>query len=371
MTVVAIFLDAAEPVILGDMLVTGVEQSLPIPAIGAPTNLFPDGHALSGMCQKITVLTTDCVLGWAGSAVGARWIINGLRKLSVERTLTLSTVNDFLDAEDVDTWNNLSIIGMATHISPSGHRSTMIFHRGTVERFWAGNEYGNVLTIGCGIDALKEQIEDCPRVTDPNDHSQSAMHIRVWALAALLLRSEHANGYPIVNFAIGGAYEVASYEDDSFRKIYDVGHIAYNVTVRSTGRIDFGNPMFGLRNLPLGRYTAIRSVRIDANPLTGTVNFPNDSLDLVPGVEDYFKTIKKSEIPTFPSLNASFTYHVFHIAFEADTDRTGIAIHVESNPTKADRLITFLQDETRIGFCYSDTFSRRIGEWLDRSLKSC
>lgn len=360
MTVVAILFTSPEPVMLGDTLVSGSESNPSIPAIGDIENLFPDGHAIAGLCQKIFILNEHCMIGWAGKLVYARGVIQELQLFAETNVLTEAKIQTFLDSLDSETWHHLDLVGLISS-TQEGVRRTTAFQRGAT-KFIGTPDVGEVWAIGEGVEAVKEVITIASGITVAGeDAHQAALH-KAWILAGLLLRSEHADGNPIVAFAIGGAYEVATFHQMSFRKVSDVAHISYNVTITTSGKILIGNPMFAMRSHLYSSVVVLRSMRIDANAGTGTATIPNDVNQAVPTVLDYFKA--RPIVPRL-SLNARTTYHLFHILSKQDTgDRVCAVVYLENNDGNSQHLVHFLEPHEGIGFVLRPDFVSRMVDFI-------
>jgi hypothetical protein len=88
-TVIAAFAINDVPLIISDMLTSGVETSgLELPAIGPAANLPQSEHTPSDLMQKLVVFAPNLALAFAGDVDRALRIIRARRRLAKESTIT-------------------------------------------------------------------------------------------------------------------------------------------------------------------------------------------------------------------------------------------------------------------------------------------
>src|SRR5687768_569719 len=106
MTLIATFSVNKYPVVFGDLLLTGPASAgkrVALPTQGPDHDFFGDsGWAISGLTQKVNIVSPNCAIAWAGSWLEARCAISGLRDLAQSQTLTTDVVRSFLRAQYVN-----------------------------------------------------------------------------------------------------------------------------------------------------------------------------------------------------------------------------------------------------------------------------
>jgi len=78
MTMTAAFCVESYPVLVGDILLSGLEvlgKEVHIPTIGNIDSVFPEGSGFSivGLCQKLCIVNDRIAIGWAGKRFSARY----------------------------------------------------------------------------------------------------------------------------------------------------------------------------------------------------------------------------------------------------------------------------------------------------------
>jgi hypothetical protein len=117
MTSIAGFSIEKRPVLIGDLMLSGPElsqRSLSIPTIGDSRNVFPEGSGtvLTGLIQKVNVLSDNFMIAWAGRAFVARTVIRELNELASREPLNLQKLDQFLECfRQSKDGNNAQFIG--------------------------------------------------------------------------------------------------------------------------------------------------------------------------------------------------------------------------------------------------------------------
>src|ERR1041385_4580213 len=100
MTLIAQFAIGDQPILIGDILLSGPElktQSVAVPTIGDTKRLFPKGSekVILGVRQKVTILSPDrLMIAWANKAFVARQVLTEWRDLAQTESFNLSRLED-------------------------------------------------------------------------------------------------------------------------------------------------------------------------------------------------------------------------------------------------------------------------------------
>ncbi|WP_428507385.1 hypothetical protein [Roseateles sp.] len=230
MTVIATFGFPDHPMAFGDMLVSGPERTdrkIGIPSIGDVTNFFPEGSgwSITGLAQKLVIVSDECVVGWAGSQLGARMAIHDLRSLASSERLTPASIRHFLDNMNVDTRNlGTSLLGLL--------RTDAGFERFAFDPSCEATMLdGTPVTLaGSGANTIAKFLSTSRRTRLRQD--DSAVHPAEKAyelglqIAGVHLRMEEAHDAQLLQY-FGGLYEVAVFNGERFTKDLGVTYVLW------------------------------------------------------------------------------------------------------------------------------------------------
>jgi hypothetical protein len=154
MTVIAAYVIGNFPVLFGDLLLTSERatgaRKVAVPTQGEVQDFFgSSGWGISGLTQKVNVLSDNCAIAWAGSWLGARVAIAGLRDLALSRTLTCEAILEFFDALPDLKLNPASFVGL---VHDDGALQQFCFN---AEQFQS-ESLGTVYLSGTGSTAIYE-----------------------------------------------------------------------------------------------------------------------------------------------------------------------------------------------------------------------
>ena len=104
-TIAAAFQLENLPILFGDLLISGPERLDKIPTLpitGQVTRVFPagSGWSITGMRQKVNLIAPNCVIGWAGSQLGATAIAKDLQAQAAQTSLASKWIDKYLATLD-------------------------------------------------------------------------------------------------------------------------------------------------------------------------------------------------------------------------------------------------------------------------------
>lgn len=233
MTLIAAFRPQGCPTLFGDLLLSGherVNDQVSIPTIGDVRNFYPEGSgwSITGLQQKIVLVSDNCAIAWAGSWLGARIAIGQLRDLASTQKLTAPLLRDFMDNMNEDTVNlGTSFVGLL--ISDD----QVLYFKHDAEYF-EDPGVGSVFVEGTGKRAFREILATgiftkLELSGDPNPVDVAASTGLM--IAGMLLRNEHASGSNLLEY-FGGGYEVAVHTVNGFKKLGNMTFIMWEASVK-------------------------------------------------------------------------------------------------------------------------------------------
>ena len=299
MTVISAFAIGPCPVVIGDLLLSGLEQpqQVEIPVIGNVTRVFPRGSGWSivGLEQKVNLISDNCSAAWAGSRIGALTVMNDLRDFASQAPLTHAKITQFFLDQEPNLAESVKIVGWV-----KDEESFQIFSFG-VEMTEAGL-LGEIWAAGSGAEAFIKGIP--PGRFPAADRELVPLEKAVaFFLSTIgpMLQAEFHSTETLLNF-FGGGYEIATFVEDRFSKIGDITFVFWESEFRNEV-VRIGLPVLALKQDYAGDTLRIRSLRF----LNGHSEPYEEShhviLPLGGSAPDGF-----AESPP-PDMNSSFTCH--------------------------------------------------------------
>ena len=218
--------------IFSDMLLSGEEvhgKKISLPTIGEVHNFFPEGSGwtITGLSQKIAIVSDECVVAWAGSWLAARTVISELKAIADKQLLTCDLISHFFESLDAEIKNlSLSIVGFLRagdgffHISYNAKSDFELYEGVTVSSAGSGAEY---LRDFLRTSRRGERIGG----KNANVHPAQLAYETGLQLGACFLRSENTLGDPLRLF-FGGGYEVAVFNGERFTKDLGVTYVLWD-----------------------------------------------------------------------------------------------------------------------------------------------
>ena len=209
MTLIAAIRANSVHFLVGDILLSGPQtqgQSVSLPAMGDVTGFFGDiGWGVSGLRQKIALISDNCAVAWSGSMLGARVALTELRELAKTDVLTHVSAREFLESHlDADSLGT-SFVGLVLDPGCStmfGVRADKVSSGGDGAAFVSGSGAPYVHSFASFL-GMPDNVNGATRL--------DIAHTQVQRFLAYLLRLElHAadEAAPIRSF-FGGGYETA------------------------------------------------------------------------------------------------------------------------------------------------------------------
>lgn len=268
MTVIAAFNVQGCPIVFGDLLTTAETESgdrmVAVPAVGDVRDFFEgSGWTITGLAQKVVIISQSCVVAWAGSWIAAKLVISQLRKIASDTTLTADNVLSFLQQHPDLKQHPISLMGWVREdrgLKPFWYHAEDVFD---------GGKLGVVSTAGTGAHALREFAEivrQSPFKSTGRVNAGATAVSTALSLAGVLLRAELHGGdaAPTLRCMFGGGYEIASYLNGEFRKVGDLTFVVWEAQIGNEG-VKISLPQLLIKQQYLHDVLLLRSARVKEN----------------------------------------------------------------------------------------------------------
>lgn len=315
MTLIVGFTVGTQPVLLGDLLISGPEpkhDSLNLPTIGESQKVFPvgSGFMITGITQKVNVLSENLMIAWAGRRYIAKSILTELNALIRREPLTIESLKEYF--EDFERSENRRQV----------HFVGAFVENANVHSFSIGGEvvsdpaWRDLRLAGTGTEDVKtflKNVQPLKLITTGSPDPPLQAVARSLTLTAHLLQLELQNQSTLLQF-YGAGYEIASLVAGRFAKIADVTYLLWEAD--ATGKaLQLGQPYYIVKNSYRNRVLAIRSSRLTDKTRDGMPLF-DESTHLV---EPAFRAISEEDVVTFrskpPDMNSRFLVNLFLIRY--------------------------------------------------------
>lgn len=263
MTVIAKYKLDELDIVFGDLLITGPllndSHEVTTPAQGNVSNFFGDsGWGISGLRQKVNIVSKNCVIAWAGDWLTAKIVISSLHELSKTKDLTTEDIIFAVDKNPDIKANSAQFLGL---LFENGEMIT-IYEDDTIE--FDSGKLGKVYAAGSGVGAIKDFSTMLERAEfSPNDLGIINGVAKSLAFGGFLLNTEWRERSSAVTLRsmFGGGYEIAFFSQEKMQKVAETTYLFWDATLLQD-EIRVSLPYFLLKQAYIDDHLLIRSFRL-------------------------------------------------------------------------------------------------------------
>lgn len=241
MTLIAAFFIDEIPVLVGDVLISrisGEENSnqpaptIPLATVQDSYEVFEPGWGceITGVCQKINIISENLVIAWAGVHAAANIVISELKRRSLVEKLNRNEIQTFFEMinSDINDWMaSLEVAFIGYVVDQEGIHFFDYAFNGIEHTRIESPRYGSVTAYGTGASDLAEIIlQSQRRVSEATDNLSAIDNaiIESLTICGFLFCYEMATSRTFYHF-YGGAYEISIYIENRFDKLNDVTYL--------------------------------------------------------------------------------------------------------------------------------------------------
>jgi hypothetical protein len=373
MTLVASFSIDNHPILLGDLMLSRPRKDgVDYKSFTTPLHVDPNREVLgkqsdivSGLSQKVNVLTPRLAVAWAGSERQARLALPRLRDDVADAGYTISSVEQSLAGLSKlhDDLYLTGIMTLAAH-GPDIPMASFSWPNEKGKRF-CSHIYGNVHVGGSGAKdfaQLVEMREGLEMKSDGQLNSHTKAIAEALAMAARLSGDQMRCGSGLQDF-YGGGFEIATLIGETITK---VGEIAYHlweagptnggqirITPYAVQRYSYDADLLHIRNVQLVRAP---TPYIDETYVLSPVHDPMTVAEKDKFVEDF------TQLP-LDSLDSKIEVIYLYIPL---SNRTDVLMHYRGNAGEPS--VRYREFEGGCDFVLSQKLRQRVDAAVQRAV---
>lgn len=216
---------------MGDILISsGIPNNdqFNVPTAGNVSNTGLN-RSLVELRQKLTVVTNNLAVGWAGNKIAAETVIKELMDSCKRTEITRTSLVDFMNSLDDVRKRNLWLVGLLLE-----NDAIEAFRSANCERFTSS--FGEIGTAGSGVEDLKKFISgfEPPIYTESFNPWVKSIAIFM-GISTYMLGREFLSLDALTQRFYGGGFELVFLEGGSFKKYEDISYLFWEASENESG----------------------------------------------------------------------------------------------------------------------------------------
>lgn len=349
--------------LFGDLLLTGPTsgRAVAVPAQGDVQGFFGDsGWSISGLRQKVCLLSDSCVVAWAGSWLGARVAIAELRRRALCGDLTVEDATGYLASEPELKRNPAAFVGL-TYSAGYLHQ----FHFGA-EAFQTPS-LGLAYVSGSGANAIHEfanllQSMESAATGSPTVGNQAIAS--ALSLGGLLLQSEFRgrDAAATLRSMFGGGYEIAYFSDDRMQKLPEITYVVWEAQIDESN-VHVSHPQLLIKQMYSGDHLLIKSARIESSVVDPTPRIVDEQGH---AIGPMFEAPSFADLPSLRSMSLQSRLLCHCILVHRDAAVVGLYTRVQQYSADSEITVTFEDRGGELRFGIRNDTALEIAKSLER-----
>lgn len=360
------------PIILGDLLLSGPER--PGRRTMIPSTEYVDQEELIkilprgtgdipvGLSQKITIISDNLVIGWAGSHIAAKHVIRDLyAKSEIEPFTRESLSNYFRSIGREIRGQEVRFVGFLTDPSDSHVFTSFGYGCELVQT----TDFGEVGYLGTGSEDLRsllDQFPGPPGAIEGNPRPAASAIAFALLLSGSLLNTELATLKSLLSF-YGGGYEIASFIDGRFQKVGHITYVFWKARLVERGVNISQVPLHVFSYAYSDDILIIRSVSFDES--SDRISLKQSGYAVTPMT----RVVPKEESATLrvPELNNRWLCNYFLVNSESE----GMQIYAQvDSGSIAEKHVRFQEEDDKVIVAVAEEFIQSVAEKIFRRFQN-
>lgn len=319
------------PVIIADALISGESLTAFLPTSAAVSNLPPHRNQLTGLCQKIVVVSDNVALAFAGPMVNLLRIARAIRRDLNQKTHSFADIASYFDTKS-PLFTGVGFVGFVVEQHDDEHIARGFSSTGAFISEVQG--CGEVTAVGTGKDMLLEALSELSFEDFTYPSASQRATARVLMLFGLLLRAEHATGGGLVSDAqSGGVFQAVVFHQGRFRLITEVDDVTFvlgQVDMHTITQTAFAlkHPFFLMRQFHEKGMEYATCARLDPSAISATSTY-DVITHSIGRLDSIYQAIS---VPSTDSLNSKWTVELYLVVNGENT--LGVISNVEYGSTR-------------------------------------
>lgn len=306
MTIVARLNINGYPVLIADLLISAEgDHATEIPTIENMTEVDYYGILPVDLKQKITIVSDNLMIAWAGSRIAAKTVIKEMIEWSKSDIFTKDSLIKYLKTLDESIkQQDLRFLGFLIEegrVYPFGFRYNNL----------RTEKLGDIGLLGTGSGDLKEilkQVIENQTFTNIKENEFVGAIAFTLLLSGTLLMSEVATAQTLTQH-YGGGYEIASAINGRFQKLEDITYLFWSAWLEGK-RVHINPfPYNVLKNVYFNDILVVLSILLEETA-GDEIRVKKQIADIIPPI---YRHINSDELKSlsFPSINSTWLCNYF------------------------------------------------------------
>lgn len=362
-TVIAAFAIGGFPLLFGDLLLTGPTsgRTVAVPAQGDVQGFFGDsGWSISGLSQKVCLLSDSCAVAWAGSWLGARVAIAELRRRALSGPLSVEDATGYLTSEPDLRRNPAAFVGLTYS---AGHLHQ--FHFGAEEL--QTRSLGPAYVSGSGAGAIHEfanllQSMESTATGSPTVGNQAIAN--ALSLGGMLLQSEFRgrDTAATLRSMFGGGYEIAYFSGGRMQKLPEITYVVWEAQIDESN-VHVSHPQLLIKQMYSGDHLLIKSARVESSAAAPTPRIVDEQAH---AIRPMFEAPPFAALPSLRSMSLQSRLLCHCILVRRSDMLVGLYTRVQQYSADSELTVTFEDSKGELRFGIRNDTALEIAKSLER-----
>lgn len=365
MTLVCGFKGVREaPILIGDLLISdftnGDAQRVALPTIGKIADVAPEwgSHPISGMRQKLTIISPYLAIGWSGSLIHARLLISDLIQETKTRSFTHRTLGEYFQSYKHADLSEIQLTGFIIENGEVGYIG------------WNCHQLRDVLeepVLICGSATHDKEVEGIiSRIKSsfPTSHqlnagiSDSALGICV---AGQFMMNDMLGGKSLSTFFYGGGYEIITVSQNGFYKLDKIGYMYWDCLIE--GEAEFKIWPIKLLSLSYRDMNLLyRTLTFEWQNGKNAPSIKNHELFIVSSITEKDTDSTPFDKPPLDFVAIANFIRISNPSNQHEADGLHVGFVLSAGSKDGQKHIDFFDTENGIGMTISQEFLNSIGQ---------
>jgi len=358
MTLVAVAESNKWPVLFGDLLISRTDRP-PNSGIHLPTQDLTSldeeetGPFISGLTQKLCVVTENLAVGWSGTKIYARTVIQDMMELfKPGYPVTLRDVEKFFESIDYPEAKEVRMVGMVLahdKLGRFGRKAEKTTSPLFDEIRFAGSGSRHFLHMLKNFD-----ISTLAETGEPPDLLRTIG--KTLLLSSYLIGDEIDTGSNLSSF-YGGGFEIVSINNGKFEKFGNITYLFWGVELLSPNELNLWVHPLAIKFSYNNDILLIRRTEFVRQELKDLSTSKHDAVFIVDPIH---RSIDKSEIEEIkraelPDLNSAILCHYFSVKFPGAKPR--ILVVMDKGQVE---MVKFMKQDKKVILAFHKNFTDRL-----------